>query len=79
LFLRRRRRRSQLKSQQKRRSHRRRRRRSLKRRMSYFCARSKRAGRSQKGRWRSWRESRRSWSPPCQNQTKRSGSESISE
>jgi hypothetical protein len=66
LFLRRRR--SQLRSQQKRRD--------LKRRMSYFCARSQRAGRSQKG---SWKKSRRSWSPPCQNQTKRSGSKSISE
>jgi hypothetical protein len=51
---------------ERRRSHRSRKRRSQKRRMSYFCLRSQRAGRSQKERWSSWRE-RRSWSPPCQS------------
>jgi hypothetical protein len=48
-----------------RRSHRSRQRRSQKRRMSYFCARSQRAVRSQKESWRS--RERRSWSPPCQS------------
>ncbi len=45
-------------------SQRQRRSRSQKRRMNYFCAlRSQRAVRSQRERWRSWRE-KRSWSPP---------------
>jgi hypothetical protein len=61
-------------------NHRRRKKRNQKRRMSYFCARSQRAGRSQRGRWMSWRERRRICvSPPCQSRTKRSGSARISE
>jgi hypothetical protein len=48
----------------RRRGHRRWKERSKKRRMSYFCApRSQIAGKSLKGRWRSWRKRRR-WSPP---------------
>jgi hypothetical protein len=77
------RRRSQLKSLQKSQQKRRRRsqrgskKRCRKRRMSYFCApRSQRAVSSQKERWRSWREGK-SWSPPYQSRTKRSGSKII--